>query len=81
MMVFEVLIRMVPASIGDCYSLSPLIIDKYLKVSNVIGGNGFMNSDTIYQQDWGLNNGHVSCVNGFINSYTVSQCDYSSTFK
>ena len=39
-----------------------------------------MNIHTIYQQDYDLNNGDVSCGNDFINSYTLSQHNGSSYF-
>ena len=54
-----------PACIGDDYYLSPFVIDEYLKRGDVSGGNGYMNSHPLYQQDWDFNNGDVISGNSY----------------
>ena len=55
------------------YSL--VVIYGELQISDVSGGNVSMTSHTLSKQDWGLNNGDVSCANGFINIHTLSKCN------
>ena len=69
------------AGIGYDSSLSPLVIDGYLKFGDVIGGNCSLNRQLLSQQDWGLNNGDMGCGNGFIISHNLSQCNYLGSFK
>ena len=49
-------------------------------MSDVSGGNGYMNNHTLSQQDLDPRNDDVSCGNVFINSHTISQCNESISF-
>ena len=49
-----------PADSGDDYSLSPLVIVRYLRMTDRSGGNGSMNIHLLYQQYWYFKNGDVS---------------------
>ena len=57
--------------IGDDSSLSPLVIYGDLKISDMSGGNGYMNIHTISQQDLRFNNGDVICGNIFIHRQSL----------
>ena len=50
-------------------------------MDDVSGGNVSMTSHTLSKQDWGLNNGDVSCANGFINNHTLYQCNEQIYFN
>ena len=57
-----------PTGSVDNYFLYPLVIDGYLKIGDVSGRNGSINSQTLSQQYWYFNNGDVSCGNIFYNN-------------
>ena len=58
-----------------------LVIDGYLKMSDVNVGNGSMNIQIISQKDLNFNIGGMSCGNGSINSHYIYQWNYQSSFK
>ena len=62
-----------PAGSGYDYYLSPLAIDGYLQMGDVISGSGSINSHILSQQYLDFNNGGVRCGNRFINSHNISQ--------
>ena len=65
----------VPAGIGDDYYFSPLVMDYYLKMIEMSGGNFYINNHTLSQHDCDSNDGDVINIYDFINIHIIYQCD------